>query len=95
MIDEKLEPCIVIYTIVLGRKNYIVDWKMPPDNTLLPLHAPDVNKAIGFKTDQEVKAFLVRVVNRQNREYLTEPSEQPAANFKPVKYKHFEESKLS
>ncbi|MEP7317183.1 MAG: hypothetical protein ABI921_00525 [Panacibacter sp.] len=85
--QSKLAPALVIYTMVLGKKNYIADYSEGMDTKRrLKLHT-DVAEAIPFITESEITDFLSNIINPLNRVYLTENVMVPAESLKPVKLK--------
>ena len=76
---------LVIYTLLLGKKNYISNASTRDDKKLIVSYNTDVNEAIPFTTEQEAQHYIKRIHNAHNREFKTEPAQVNARSLAPVK----------
>ncbi len=86
--------CLVLYTEIVGRKNYICGKTTRPDNMFLVQHHSDVKEAIPFLTKDEVEKFKNKIVNHHHREYFTETAMLSDQNIKPIKIKNFDHARI-
>lgn len=86
MKKEKMVPGIVIYAIIVGRKNYISAGRHRSfgDKTLLVDFSTDIEDAIPFKYQAEVDAYVAQIHNiHPDRTFQSEKTLVKASDLSP------------
>lgn len=75
----------VIYTMIVGRKNYIEGQFTRSDNSFLPRYHQDKNNAKRFSSEEAVKKYLAKVHNTINRKFEVEEfDDDKETSFQPA-----------
>ncbi|NNV55887.1 hypothetical protein [Limnovirga soli] len=69
MAKQNKQKCMVIFTIINGKKNYIENTTNRFDNKKIPEYSTDVNNAIPFLTMKEIEIFSNKLHNPYNRKF--------------------------
>lgn len=91
----KLIPCLYIFTVLNGKKKYIVSTETRFDQTQLPVLNEDIGKAMPFCTEQEVKEFVAKFHNPYNRVFENEPGTCKKNDVAPIPLSGFSEAARS
>lgn len=66
----------IVFFEILGRRKYISDMSIRPDNTIVPIYTDDRDEAHQFADEGEALKKIGLFVNTHNREFKTENVEE-------------------
>lgn len=87
---NQLVKCVVVYTIINNKKNYVSSNTTRFDKKNLPSYSRSIHEAKPFATPGEATTFINNIHNPHDRTFDTEKATLPKASFS----KQLEEGEL-
>lgn len=77
--------CSIIFFHVAGKRKYVAELPIRPDNRIVPIYSDDISDAHLFEDENDAKEKLARFINLNNRMYQIMPHEVLLSKRDPTK----------